>query len=484
MKTKRWLTLMTVALWLLAACRPEMDFVEESFRSGQAEISGGATSIGMLFSSASGSASIDLTANRSWEASFVNDRAKNWCTLSAMSGSRGTVTLTVQVTMNGEYDERSASILFTCDDVTRTIVVTQKQKDALLVTSSRVDVPQAGGTFLVEVLSNIEFSHELSYPGTGAPTGWIHDLGTKALSQRILTFQVDPNETIEGREGRLTVRSGLGEEVVRFYQDGEIPTLVVSTHAEEIGPEGGYFDVQVRSNLDVELILPENAPWLTEIDTKTFSTNTYSFSVERNELRMDRSCLLVFRNPALAMADTVQVRQGYQRIVLSDAFVTIPNRQTPFTIRVDGQDPDQFSLKISDRWIEQTEVEVDKEGTLFHFLAEANGSGKERHSSIRIYYKDFEQPDMVSVTQTEAMPGFSYTTNLREARVPTLDKPDKMTFVFWGDGSYECYEEGLTHRYQEDGPHTVTIEGRKLSDIRFPLPETGVHYDFSKLRNQ
>ena len=82
MKTKRWLTLMTVALWLLAACRPEMDFVEESFRSGQAEISGGATSIGMLFSSASGSASIDLTANRSWEASFVNDRAKNWCTLS------------------------------------------------------------------------------------------------------------------------------------------------------------------------------------------------------------------------------------------------------------------------------------------------------------------------------------------------------------------------------------------------------------------
>ena len=484
MKRLRILFIVALLAGLTGACRPEMDFVENSFRSSQAEFSDGTTSIGMLFGSASGSASIELAANRSWEASFVNDRARNWCTLSAMSGSRGTVTLTVQVTMNGEYDERSASILFTCDDVTRTIVVTQKQKDALLVTSSRINVPQAGGTFLVEVLSNIEFTHELSYPGTGAPSGWIHDLGTKALSQRILTFQVDPNETIEGREGRLTVRSGLGEEVVRFYQDGEVPTLVVSTHSEEIGPEGGSFDVQVRSNLDVDLILPDNAPWLSEIDTKTFSTNTYSFSVMRNEMRMDRTCRLVFRNAALAMADTVLVRQDYQRIVLSDALVTIPSRQTPFTILVDGKDADQFRVKIAERWIEQTGVEVDKDGTLLHFLAEANESGKERQVNIRVYYKDFEQPDLVSIIQAEAMPGFSYTTSLREARVPKLVKPDKMTFVFWGDGSYERYEEGLTHRYQEDGSHTVTIEGRKFSDIRFPLPETGVHYVFSKLHKQ
>lgn len=51
----------------------------------------------MLFGAASGTASIDLSANRSWEAAFVNDRARNWCTLSAMGGGRGTVTLSEMI---------------------------------------------------------------------------------------------------------------------------------------------------------------------------------------------------------------------------------------------------------------------------------------------------------------------------------------------------------------------------------------------------
>lgn len=478
---------LTLALLLLAllpvSCRPEMDFVENSFRSGQAEMTGGAQTVSMLFGSAAGSASIDLTANRSWEATFVNDRARNWCTLSASSGGRGTVTLTVGVTMNGDYDERSASILFTCDDVTRTIVVTQKQRDALLVTSNRVYVPQAGGTFLVEVQANIDFSTELSYLA-GGPSGWIHDLGTKGLSQHILTFQVDENPTLVSREGLLTVRSPLGEETVHFYQDGEIPTLVVSTHEQLVSPEGGPFDVQVRSNMDVELLLPDTCSWLQEVKSKTLSTNTYTFSAERNDGRLERKCRLVFRNEEWAMADTVFVRQNCQPILLSEDRVYLPKEASSFTVLVNGQDPALFKLEISDSWMELTGSDVDDTGTHFHFQATENESGQEREGQVRVYFKDFQQPDVVTVIQSGVLPSFSFTTARTEVQVPLIAVPDSLTFVFWGDGDYERYTEGLTHTYKTPGVHTVTVEGRGLSDVRFPLPENGVHYDFSKLKQE
>lgn len=485
MRFKHWLTIAAAACLLLpVSCRPEMDFVENSFRSGQAEASESAGIVTMLFGSGSGSASIELSANRSWEASFVNDRARNWCTLSTVSGDRGTATLTVEVTMNGEYDERSASILFTCGDVTRTIVVTQKQKDALLLTGNRIYVPQTGGTFQVEVRSNVDFTSALSYPGGETPSGWIHAVSTKGLQQHILVFQVDANETIFPREGDLTIRSPLGEEVVRFYQEGEVPTLVVSSHREDIDPAGGPFEVQVTSNLDVEITVPQEVSWMREVKTKSLSTQTYAFFVERNDLRKLRSCYLFFRNAELAMSDSVRVVQKYQPIVLSDTLVRVPYREIPFSIRVSGDDPGDFRLKLSDRWIEQDGMEKDGEDLLFHFKAAANGSGKERKGTVSVYYKDFEQPDRVTVQQSEEVPSFSFTTLLTEVSVPYLASPDVMTFVYWGDDTYQIYEGDLTHRYGEAGPHTVTIEGRKLTDVFFPRPENGMSFDFSILRKR
>ena len=91
---------------------------------------------------------------------------------------------------------------------------------------------------------------------------------------------------------------------------------------------------------------------------------------------------------------------------------------------------------------------------------------------------------MVTVTQSGVLPSFSFTTARTEVQVPLIAVPDSLTFVFWGDGYYERYTEGLTHIYKTPGVHTVTVEGRGLSDVRFPLPENGVHYDFSKLKTE
>ena len=150
MKLRFWISAL-VLLLALVGCKPELDFLEGSLRPGRAEalLSGG--NVSLNFPSEAGSASVDLSASGAWTAAFVNDRAKDWCTLSTSEGKRGTATITVSVKENTDYDDRSATIRFTCGDLNRTINVTQKQKDALLVTGTRFDVGQDGGKIAVEV---------------------------------------------------------------------------------------------------------------------------------------------------------------------------------------------------------------------------------------------------------------------------------------------------------------------------------------------
>ena len=132
-------------LALLTSCRPEIELVDGSFRSSQAEMTSSGTTATMLFTAEAGTATVDLEASKKWSASVVNDRASSWFKLSATEGSRGTVTLTISVSANTNYDERSASVVFRCDDAEQTLVVVQKQKDAILLTSDRGEIGAGGG---------------------------------------------------------------------------------------------------------------------------------------------------------------------------------------------------------------------------------------------------------------------------------------------------------------------------------------------------
>ena len=108
-KTLVWLL---AAICIIVGCRPEFDFLEGSYPGDNPELTYSGGNIYMAFTSSAGSASVSLEASKKWKASFVNDRAKDWCSLSLDKGKRGTATIQVSVKENTEFDERSASIVF------------------------------------------------------------------------------------------------------------------------------------------------------------------------------------------------------------------------------------------------------------------------------------------------------------------------------------------------------------------------------------
>ena len=304
-RVSRSLLLFLVPL-LLFGCRPEIDFIESSLRPGASEASFSGGNLSMVFSSSAGSASVDLEATGEWSASFVNDRAKDWCSISTSGGKRGTATVTVSVKENPDYDERSASINFVCGEVKRTIVVTQKQKDGLLVTSNRIDVDQPGGRISVEVKANVSFDYAVSE----SAKSWIKSVKSKGLTTTVLSFEVSANETVEKREGEITVSSSVGQEVVKVYQAGETPTLVLSQNRYDLTSEAQEIRVDVQHNVDVTMEIPSGCDWVTESKTKSLSTSTYYLNIAENEAFTARSCKLVFRSSAGNLTEEVVVEQA------------------------------------------------------------------------------------------------------------------------------------------------------------------------------
>ena len=370
------------------ACKPELYFQPDQFQSVDATITGNEEKVSLLFSSTAGSATLSFKTNKQWTASFVNDRAREWCSLSAESGTRGTFSLTVSAKGNQAYDDREAAIVLRCEDLKRTIVVTQKPLEALLLTPSRVELPQEGGRFDIEIKTNVGFT--FSVPGEASQ--WMRRIQTKALIPYKLTIEVDPNTELKPRRASLIIKSELGNETVTVYQLGEDPALVLSERELEVPTAGSEFAVRITSNLDVEMeILPATCDWVEEMKTKTISTNTYSFMAALNETGETREMSLVFKNAEYKLSDTLHIRQAF-------------------------------------------------------------------------------------------LPGFSYTTNKMIVNGPSLNESSEGAKIFWGDGKFEPYSPGLTHKYAQPGKHTVQVEGSSLEPVKIPELEDGMVLDFSRIK--
>ena len=479
-----WVAAMVLA-GLLAGCRPELDFVLDSFETSGAQLSGPAEAPSLLFSSDEGEATVVFHSTGRWQAAFVNGRATDWCSMSESEGRGGTVTLLVKVRANHDYDERSASLVITCDELQRTLVVTQKQKDALILNSNLVRMGQGGGDFSLAVETNVGFQAVVEE----AASSWIVPVPTKGLVKQEVGFTVLPNETPDSREGRIALSSSLGKETVTVYQEGEKRTLILGFHDIELLAEGGSFYVNVTSNLNVTHALQDGS-WVHEVESKTFSTNTFYFPVDRNHGRTGRRDVVVFRDETRGISDSLRIVQHYEPILHENQDkVTVPDRSVLLPLLTCGGTPDDFSVSIATPWMGLAEMVEDTNGCRILVKTAPNRSEESRKGEVRVYRKDFDEPDIVTVTQAGKQAYFSFTTSSAEVSAPDFAQRGE-GFILWGDGSFDVFDrlasrkKSLVHRYTDGlDAHTVVVESGAIPWL-LAAPEDGMHLDFTTLKKK
>lgn len=145
----------------------------------------------LTFESTGGSETVWLNLNysgTSTNAQWKLTGGESWCTASKTSGGDNEQ-ITFEVTENNDPDERNATFTFTCGSVSTKLVVTQKQKDALTVTSSKIEMDSNGGIAIVEVKANIDYEYEIGKDCKD----WVTLKETRALQTTMLSFDVAQN---------------------------------------------------------------------------------------------------------------------------------------------------------------------------------------------------------------------------------------------------------------------------------------------------
>ena len=161
-------------------------------------------------------ASIDFTTSAAWTATVSDEsRTSSWCSVSPISGGAGTHTLTITTTPNDTYDERRATITLTCGTTSKSFTVSQKQKDALTASSSKNEFTALGGELVIEVKANISFEAVVDE----ACQSWITSTSSRALTTSTLKYTVAENESMDKREGKITIVSGEFKEEIKVYQE-------------------------------------------------------------------------------------------------------------------------------------------------------------------------------------------------------------------------------------------------------------------------
>lgn len=246
-----------------------------------------------------------LKATADWTATLVETRAvSDWLSIEPASGKQGLCTLSLQAKdENINVGDRNALVKFQMDGNVFYVTVTQKQTDAIIKDKDKVELSNGAQSFDINILTNVDYQIRID-------GGWISQSGTKALNEKVETFTVEANPDAEIREGTITFVCGELEEVVRVYQ-AECDVIAFVGEELEAKPEGGNYDVELRSNVEYSIIWPD-VDWIAPVEAKTQSirTDVLSFTVAPNYQLSQREAVIVVNDMNSPLSATLTIVQG------------------------------------------------------------------------------------------------------------------------------------------------------------------------------
>ncbi|MDH6312701.1 hypothetical protein M2137_001476 [Parabacteroides sp. PFB2-10] len=301
-----------------------------------------------VFLESSGSKVVEFTSSGDWSLSFANTRAESWISAHPMNGGRGKNQITISVDKNDTYDERNATLHIISGTEKQVISITQKQKDALLLESSVIDLSSEGGAFSIEVNTNVSFQIEVK-------SDWIKEKGnsTKALSDKTLTFVAEKNETGDKREGEIILKSGDLRETIKVFQSFD-KFITISQNEYLLFGNDTVIQIELKRSVDYKVKSPD-VDWIKEVSTRSISTHTHFYEIESNESDENREAEIVFFNEEYNLYDTVFVCQLFKEaIVLSHSHYEIDHEGTIIELPISSNN--KFTIQATVDWINHIET--------------------------------------------------------------------------------------------------------------------------------
>lgn len=414
--------------------------------------------IQLVFGAEGGQNDVHFSATSTWTAKVDQD----WCSVTPSNGNSSTSTVTLTAKANETSYERNATLTLQCGTHSTCKTLIQKQRDALTLTSNRMEVSAEGGTITIEVKDNIPFEYHLDE----TVSSWLSETNTGSQTGTKLKFNVDANDSSDRREGKIVIQSGDKSETVTVYQEGEKPQLLLSKDDIAVGSKGGTVSIELRSGITYKMRMIYKVDWLNEISDYS-SSYTHLFEVLPNESDEPRTAYIEFSNDEYGLSNKVTITQVQKGaiVVATDNYTVSPWGETlDFQVNTNVN----FEVEYSADWIKQLPDSRAMQEVNLHFLISANPDSNQREAVITLSADDASQD--IRIIQ----PGKQYDSIIQIVhtnntfRIPVLTgtyfKPGQIS---WGDGTEDSYDEEAVHQYKTNDTYTVSIEASGATEVSF-----------------
>lgn len=343
---------------------------------------------------------VPFQTNSRWEASVSDAENKSWIKLSKAEGDAGENSLTLKVSPNTTYDERSAEIVLVCGKIQKTITVTQNQKDAIIITSNNVSAESNSQIINVEVRANVKVRYEIK-------ANWIklaENTDTRGLVNTTYSFSIEANNGDENRTGEIVFyneKDNSKSEKVTITQKYLTKEITLEKDSYVVTSGASTLNVQFNVNAvwSASITGGETKNWIRLNNTNgTSGSNTLSVSVDENTTHDERSVEIVLACGACIRTISV-VQNQKNALILSTRNISAKS----ITSRVDIEVRANVDVKyeIKNEWIrplgKQTRGLV---SNIYSFTIDENNGDSERQGQIVFSTdKDSNLTETITITQ-------------------------------------------------------------------------------------
>ena len=391
----------------------------------------------IIFNESASSRSVSFRTSNSWKISVPNE-SSDWLSVSPLSGKEGTSSINISVKANDDVEGRSSEVVLSSGSKKKTILVTQAQKDALVIAQASYTVPQTGGDITVKVGHNVEFDIAID-------CDWIQQKRSRGYSEDNISFEVSENKGYDNRESVIAFVSkdkSLRQEVKVFQSEGK--GLLVSPTEKNFDSEAHTFDIQVNTNVDF-LVKDPSADWIHKIESRALAPHTIRYAIDANSSVDSRQAEIRIESKDGSMSEVVTVTQAQKdALVIAQANYTVPKTGGDITIKV-GHNV-EYTLNINVDWITQVQARAYTEEQLVFNVSE--NTGKKAREGI-ITFRSGSLSQEVKVSQ--------------QANSLVIDG-DKATIE--ADGMTTDDLNSLLYQFEELNVKELTLKGN-ISNITF-----------------
>jgi uncharacterized protein (TIGR02145 family) len=238
-----------------------------------------------------GTRSIAVTSNTTWA---VNPTGL-WCNVSTEGGS-GSGNVTVTVDPHTGSSDRTATVQFSCEGISKEVTVRQQGFNPTLTLSktSIPDISAAGDRDQsIGVTSNTSWNASVTYAPGAVATDWCTVSPTSGSQNRTVSVDIKANPTTAQRAATITFTgSGLTKEV-SVTQDGAAPTLTTKPSSISTTSAAGSETITVESNT-AWTVASNATDWCTVDPTSGDGNGAVTVTITESSATASRTATITF----------------------------------------------------------------------------------------------------------------------------------------------------------------------------------------------